>query len=114
MEINFILIACILTTHYMADFVFQSHSMAINKSKSLEWLSYHCLVYTGILLVVTHVNPIYAIVNGILHFIVDFFTSKWSSRLYAIGDYHNFFCVIGFDQLVHTLTLLGTFVIFFN
>ncbi len=43
------------------------------------------------------------------HWITDYFTSRWTSKLYAKGDIHNFFVVVGLDQFIHYTTLLGTY-----
>lgn len=126
----------ILFLHWIADFVLQTQWMASNKSKSLVALSTHVATYTAVLaiglilaywfiiaqLVLTWA-PLYMVfsivpykiiftfvlVNGVLHFITDFFTSKWTRALYAKAyktqDWHNFFVVIGLDQLIHALTL---------
>ena len=44
-------------------------------------------------------------INGTLHFGVDFVTSRITSRLYAQERWHDFFAVVGFDQLIHQVTL---------
>lgn len=43
LEISFLFI---IVAHFVGDFVLQTHRMAVNKSKSLFYLSYHVLVYT--------------------------------------------------------------------
>jgi hypothetical protein len=105
--ISFESIVIILTVHFIADFVLQSNWMAQNKSKSLLALGAHATVYTIVLAII---SPLWAIVNGIAHFIVYFITSRWTSRLWAKGDTHNFFVVIGLDQLIHALILIYTYI----
>jgi len=43
------------------------------------------------------------------HWLSDLFTSRWTSKLWEKKDVHNFFVVIGFDQLIHATTLLITY-----
>lgn len=93
----------LLFTHWIADFELQSDQMAKNKSKSIKWLSLHVLVYT---LVFMLWGVQFALISGALHWITDFFTSKITSYLYRMDDIHNFFVVIGFDQLVHMICLV--------
>jgi hypothetical protein len=108
-----------LAVHFLADFVFQTSQMATNKSKSIKWLSIHVLTYTGvsslsagfIFFKTQHlfVAASWLLLNGILHFITDFFTSKWTSSLWAKNNMRGFFTVIGFDQLIHQVCLIGTY-----
>ncbi len=111
-------IISILVIHFVADFVFQNDKMALNKSKSLYWLSIHVLVYTVVLFAGSFfafrmfspgMVAIYALANGVLHFITDFFTSKLTSRLAQRESKHWFFVAVGFDQLVHYVCLLTTY-----
>lgn len=103
----------LLVVHWIADFVLQTHWQASNKSKNNEALLRHVGVYTLALasytaIVVTpwFVTGVYFIsLNGILHFITDYITSRMSSKLYVKQDWHNFFVVIGLDQLIHQFTL---------
>lgn len=107
----------LLFTHWLADFVCQTHWQASNKSKDNIALGRHVLSYTAILAAFAWVLvPVgieiwaaFVVVNSILHFATDYVTSRWSSKLYAKQDWHNFFVVIGFDQLIHQVTLAGTF-----
>jgi hypothetical protein len=41
--------------------------------------------------------------------VTDFVTSRISSRLYAKGDIHNFFVVVGFDQFLHYSALIVSY-----
>ena len=96
----------ILFLHWVFDFCFQSNEQAQNKSESLDALTSHVLIYTFFLSIVF--GPIYGAVNGILHFVTDYNTSKWTKKLSDKKDWHNFFVVVGFDQLLHFIALFLT------
>ncbi len=109
----------LLVVHWVADFIFQTHWQATNKSKRNDALALHVASYTAALAIATPVifgiphdfrMFIFVIANGVLHFATDWCTSRMSSRLYAKQDFHNFFVVIGFDQLIHQFTLAGTMI----
>jgi hypothetical protein len=102
----------LLVVHWFADFVLQTRWQATNKSKDIVALTNHVGVYTLVLGVASiclfGVSGIgFAVINGVFHFITDAFTSRATARLYAKQDWHNFFVVVGFDQLIHQLTLAG-------
>lgn len=104
-----------LVIHWVFDFVLQSNWMASNKSNSLRALSGHVIVYTvGMMLLgffvagPTTTAVLIGAINGGTHFGVDFCTSKITSALWKKKDVHNFFVVIGFDQLIHTIILIAT------
>lgn len=106
----------LLAVHQVADFVLQTHWQASNKSKDNEALLKHVGTYTFVLfLVVPFIFPhdaysawfLFVIANSILHFMTDYITSRASSRLFG-KDWHNFFVVVGFDQLIHQATLAVT------
>ena len=109
------IIISILFTHWIADFILQTNWMAQNKSKQFRALAAHGSVYTltlatfAILTFDPLVGALWAITNGLLHMLIDYFTSRWSSKLWAKNDIHNFFVVIGFDQLLHAVILLSTY-----
>jgi hypothetical protein len=112
----------ILIVHFIADFYYQTHEMAVNKSKSIKWLSYHILVYTLILFLggflywnEQHIAVVYfTLINGTAHWIIDFFTSKATKYLWKAKQLHNFYVVLGLDQLIHYLILFISYTLLFN
>ena len=120
----------ILSVHFISDFIMQSDEMAKGKSTSIKWLTLHILSYLKgficsaiIFYVATTLiwgritSPLlilaYCLVNAILHWVTDYFTSKETSRLWAELKVHQFFIMIGLDQLIHATCLILTFYLFF-
>ena len=100
------IILTILFLHWVADFLLQNDNMALNKSSSNFWLSYHIAVY--MLPFWVFFGWRYAFLNAAAHFVVDWCTSRITKRLWAAQKAHWFFVVIGADQLLHVATLLYT------
>ena len=96
----------ILFAHFIADFICQTDKIAINKSDSLGYLSLHALMYSMLFLIW---GFYFFLATFILHWIVDFFSSKLTTRLFKAGERHWFFVVIGFDQFVHVTGLFITY-----
>jgi len=122
-----IVFSIILWSHFIADFVCQTDWMAKNKSSNHKALLAHIATYTVVIYVSMmsfffgidrldlYISTVYwALLNGALHLVVDFFTSRLTSHLWAKGDTHNFFVAIGFDQFLHSITLIGTFIWIFT
>ncbi len=106
-------IVTLLFAHWVADFLFQTNAMALNKSISVKWLTLHVLTYMAIMLIFVFLllpwetALIFAGVNGVLHWMTDFFTSKLTTAYK--DDRRNFFLIIGLDQFIHAATLILTF-----
>ena len=119
--ISVLSLGCILIVHWIFDFFAQTHWQATNKSKNNIALLSHVGVYTiGLILMVLlnygyfqHLSYAvgFIVFNAVAHFFTDYVTSRASSSLYEKEEYHDFFVVIGFDQLLHYLTLIGSFVL---
>lgn len=128
----------IIINHFFADFIFQSSKMATRKSVSNKWLTIHVLVYTlaitpigfyldycsygHIIVVGWGVGSTWCVVNLVLHWITDYFTSRLTGFLYKkhlqnptsgtfLGEtwMHWFFVVIGLDQVIHYTCLFVTY-----
>ncbi len=109
-DLSTILVVCyVAILHWFADFYCQTDRMALAKHSSNKWLTIHVATYTVLLLMCTLVNvPLWCLLNGALHWVTDYFTSRWTSRLWKAERRHAFFVVIGLDQLIHLCTLTLT------
>lgn len=104
-----------LWAHFIGDFILQSDKMALSKSSSNKWLSLHVLIYILPFVVVLwtwNFVWVYVLTNAVLHFVVDYITSRAASRLWKADKRHWFFVVIGLDQVLHLNILLVTFAYF--
>jgi len=108
-------ILIIIFIHWIADFLLQTKTMAVNKSKSNYWLFIHVFVYSltwmfiGLFFFKLIQVLFFTITTFICHFITDYLTSRWTSKLYKEEKYYGFpafFSVIGLDQFLHYLQLI--------
>ena len=95
----------VMIVHYIADFILQTRWMGENKSKNIIALLAHIGIYTLALMLFGFK---FALVNGLIHFGVDFITSRLSSYAYKNNNMELFWAIIGLDQLLHVLTLFTT------
>ena len=121
--------------HFIGDFALQTRKMGLNKGKSIMWLSMHVGVYLITLLFFGIIFNNYivgdgslvpivewSLLNGVLHWLTDFTTSRLSGYSYnnmlkykdnnEVKEHkwqYLFWLIIGFDQLIHSVTLLLTY-----
>lgn len=123
-------ILLIIWAHFVADFMLQNDKMAQNKSTSNIWLTNHIIVYSAAMLGImapfvyfmdsatSHIQLLWLLVwvtiNGALHWITDWCSSRATSYLWQKGDRHNFFVVIGADQAIHLSTMVVTWAWLFS
>ena len=128
--LNIILfVFAIIFIHWIADFVFQTHEQAVNKSTNNWYLTKHVFTYTATwfvvigLIVILYNHFDIELVRGlnnypqllwfipitfVSHWITDYYTSRLNSYLWKKGDVHNFFVSVGFDQILHYVQLFLT------
>lgn len=118
-----ITLCAVFMAHALSDFYLQREVDAKNKSKSLKHLSIHIAQYTlcmfvfllpfGMVFGMANV-ALYTVINGAVHFVVDYFTSKQSAKAWATNDTGAFWAWIGTDQAFHAVTLITTFNILYG
>jgi hypothetical protein len=129
------MIGLLLVIHFVADFLFQSREMGKKKSSEFPWLLKHLsiqFIFFFAALIPFASIPIltillFALMNAAIHGVIDW--NIW--RLYKLGAFwrikkdpqhplltdsvpekwkywedHWFYTTIGFDQLLHGLTLV--------
>lgn len=116
--ITFDLVLFILIIHFLADFGLQTHEQAINKYKGGLELIYHVTVYSTIWFFASYFilnswiySFCFATITMLSHALTDFITSNISKEFFDKKDFHNGFVVVGFDQMLHYIQLLLTFMI---
>lgn len=113
------LFLALITVHFIADFVLQTNWMAIEKSKRWDALLLHVTVYT---LCFVWMGWWFTLITFVLHFAVDFFTSRLGRRWFFFEPLEGtwvrnvwvprpkyrypFFVLLGFDQLLHVYSLV--------
>lgn len=115
--ITFYTLCTILIGHWIFDFFLQTKWMAENKSSSNDALFRHIMVYTIGLALIAVANIEYldllltwVVINAAVHYFIDYCTSRATKLLAEQKNWHDFFVVIGADQLLHYITLVGTFI----
>ena len=114
-------IMTVIAMHWVADFVLQTDWQAKNKSKDNFALLFHVITYTiciflcGIFFLTNELTAqnikiweLWALANGVVHFGVDYVTSRINTYLWNKGRVHDFFVMVGFDQLIHYACLFGS------
>ena len=127
--ITFIELIFFLLVHWVADFCYQTDEQAKNKSKSNYYLLSHTVTYSAIwfifialyLMTIKSEEPVmffkiglFTVITFLSHTVQDYFTSRLNTKLWNKGDTHNFFVSVGFDQVLHYIQLIGTYLLLFK
>jgi hypothetical protein len=96
------IILALIWIHFVADYICQWNYIALNKGKSIAWLSLHVFIYS---LFFIFLGWKFTCVNFAIHFVIDFITSRINAKLYKNHQYW-FYKMLGFDQALHLTTLI--------
>lgn len=105
-------VVVLLAGHWIGDFVLQTNVIAKEKSRNIRWLLLHVAIYIAVISVCTvilfplNIWLAFILVNGILHFMTDLITGKLTLRFQ--NNQRLYFIIIGFDQMIHAITLIGS------
>lgn len=108
-------IVYLIFIHLLADVVFQGNKMDELKHRRLMYLLVHGGIYTLVLAVATQftlmvgLTPIlalkFAVFNGLMHFVVDFFTGGWKETAWCKKSNNNLLIVTVADHFIHLAIL---------
>jgi len=97
-------------THFVADFLFQTREMAKNKSSNFIYLTAHSFI---IFISFLWAGIEFAVFNALAHFVIDAyiwnaytFLRRKSGPDFKYWEDSLFYNFIGFDQLLHGLTII--------
>jgi hypothetical protein len=112
----------IFLLHFIGDFGLQHRWLAENKSKNNLALALHCLIYGATLFaglyffmppaVPLQIFALFIFFNVSAHLMTDAITSRITSFFWSKQQVYLFFVTIGFDQLIHSATLLLSYQVF--
>lgn len=107
------MLAWLLIVHFIADFLLQPREMAVGKSSDRSWLILHAVIIYWAFFFGTGFNLNFALMNACVHAFIDMFIwkgYKWKRRFktpdFKYWQDHLFYTFIGFDQLLHGLTIV--------
>lgn len=110
MTISVFILLYLFTAHFVGDFTLQSNEMAQKKSEDLWILMKHSLLYSLPFWGLGFQYMLFVICS---HFSIDYVTSKFTKKYWQKEDKHEFFLILGLDQLLHYSTLVGIYCLVF-
>ena len=127
---NLLIIFVVLFGHWLSDFVLQKNKQKPSKDKSLKTkvkktlknlvphTIHYSLILTGLIFILDLFNvfgaqswwntPLLFIIIFITHYITDFIITMVNSEYLKKNKRHEYFVMIGLDQLIHYMTLFIT------
>ena len=111
-DITLVDISLLFIAHFIGDFILQTDEQAKGKSSDNAILVQHVATYIVPFTILALFLPLtmeFIVINAVLHFVTDYISSRMTKKLWAQGKVHEFFVVIGADQLIHALTIIWTY-----
>lgn len=114
------IVITLFVMHIFAGYFLQSSRISQLKAVKLRYLFEHVGLYTTVFIVLSPVllglsfkeGLIYSLLNGFLHFVVDYFTGKFKKGFRGRSEL-KFNILVGVDYSIHLLILLTTYLYFY-
>ena len=106
----------IFLMHMFAGFFLQSKRISKLKAEKIIYLFEHVGLYTLVFVVLSPIllglsyeeGLIYSLINGVLHFIVDFFTGKVKKKISGLDSKRTLIVLL--DYTLHLIILTATYI----
>lgn len=113
-------IIILLLMHAVGDFFLQGNRLSKLKAFKIPYLLEHVGIYTALFIVLsplilglTIVQGLYfSFLNGLLHLVVDYFTSKGKLK-YTDSSESKYITVVIVDHTLHILILISSYMLLF-
>ena len=106
----------IFLLHVFAGFFLQSNRISKLKREKIRYLLEHVALYTLVFMILSPIllgltifeGIIFSLINGVLHFVVDYFTGKLKHKLIDKSEV-NYNLTIVMDYTIHLVILVSTY-----
>lgn len=106
----------IILIHVFGDYFFQGEKLRRLKALKLPYLLEHILIYCLVLLTFSpyllHISfkhaLLFSLINGLFHFVVDYFTRIYK-KIYWHANEEKYNFVVGLDVVLHLFILMLSF-----
>ena len=110
-------IIILILMHLVGDFFLQGQKLSKLKALKLPYLVEHVGIYTLLFIVLSPVllgltflqGLVFSLLNGSLHFIIDYFTGKFKAK-YIDAKESKFLTTIGIDHTLHIIILIVSYI----
>ncbi|MFA5045562.1 MAG: DUF3307 domain-containing protein [Paludibacter sp.] len=109
-------IIILIFMHALGDFFLQGSKLSKLKALKLPQLFEHVGIYTAVFIVLSPLllgltftqGLVYSLINGGLHFIIDYFTGVLKVK-FLVKDESKYITTIGLDHSLHVIILIATY-----
>lgn len=109
----------IFVMHIFAGFFLQSKRISKLKAEKIRYLFGHVALYTTVFIILSPIllgltfmeGLFYSLLNGVLHFVVDFLTGKLKRKFSNNERKRNY--VVLLDYTIHLIILVSTYLYFY-
>jgi hypothetical protein len=106
--------------HAIGDFFLQGRKLSSLKALKMNALLEHAGIYTLVFIVLSPLalgltflqGLAFSMLNGSLHFVIDFFTGKFKQK-YLNTNESKYIATIGIDTTLHILILVASYIYLF-